>query len=117
MSKQSTLDEMLLSVNRLRERIARDRSTLAELMPRIELLQNRERLSKLVGVADGATISFGASTASLRGKSCTVLKVNRTRATVDVRGEQWDFPFEFLHADEITAEMERAANRSLGAGQ
>ena len=108
------LESMKTEAATLRARIAEDRERYQLLQERIRREERRFALQSLVGIENGVTITFGAWRQELRGKKATVLKVNRTRASVAIDGEQWLFPFDLLHVDDTASALERMMNSTIG---
>jgi len=114
MKSKNTIAALQTEADEIRTRIERDRKRFATIQEKIRTLKQAADLAQVVGVPDGAFVTYGASTARLRGKRATVKKLNRTRAVVDIDGESWTFPFELLHIDPLRAELETTLNRTHG---
>jgi spore coat protein CotH len=107
------LEKMKERAESLWVRIQTDREEYQKLQESIWNENKRQALLRLVGIADGVTISFCCSAERLRGRKATVIKVNRTRSLVSIDGEQWFFPFDLIKFDSNDVELERGLNESL----
>ena len=112
MKTKNTLAALQTEADEIRTRIENDRKRFAVIQEKIKPLKQAADLAQVVGVPDGAFVTYGATTVRLRGKRVTVKKLNRTRAVVDIDGESWTFPFDLLHTDPVKAELETTLNRT-----
>ena len=93
----------------------KDRKELTRLRDKLQGAESRAALRALIGVPGGVTLSYRCR-AELRGETATIKEVRRTRASVDVAGEEWDIPFELLlvtETDRFLDEMSEDINKKI----
>lgn len=106
---KADVEKLRASVKRLGTKLEAERAELRKLEIALIDAEHKASIEKLVGVERGVIIGL-ASNPKLRGKRATVVKVNRTRASVLIDGEDWDFPLRLLRVDPVQAEVEFAVN-------
>ncbi|WP_436716404.1 hypothetical protein U8335_02330 [Roseiconus lacunae] len=106
---------------RLRKQLHEIGEAECDLRRRIRNLENRERLAAAMGKAGAVILSHQCGRDELCGQPATVLKVNRTRALVEVNGREWSVSFDLLidaeneSDDLLAAQISDGLNGAIGS--